>query len=76
MILAVDEEQKIKDWPAIVKLLWDEDSRMKVPLKVVLTGSSSLMTQKGTTESLIEGSKSCILLIGLILNAKKPSIFH
>ena len=53
VILAIDEVQKIKDWPAIVKLLWDEDSRMKVPLKVVLTGSSSLMIQKGATESLM-----------------------
>lgn len=26
-IFAVDEVQKIKDWPAIIKLLWDEDSR-------------------------------------------------
>jgi len=28
VILAIDEVQKIKDWSAIVKLLWDEDSRM------------------------------------------------
>lgn len=53
VILAIDEVQKIKDWSAIVKLLWDEDSRLAVPLKVVLTGSSSLLIQKGTTESLM-----------------------
>ncbi|HOU10110.1 MAG TPA: ATP-binding protein [Clostridiales bacterium] len=52
-ILVVDEIQKINKWSSIVKLLWDEDSRINVPLKVVLTGSSSLLLQKGLTESLM-----------------------
>ena len=52
-ILVVDEIQKIKQWSSIVKLLWDEDSRLKVPLKVILTGSSSLLLQKGLAESLL-----------------------
>lgn len=52
-ILVVDEIQKIGKWSSIVKLLWDEDSRLNVPLKVVLTGSSSLLLQKGLTESLM-----------------------
>ena len=52
-ILVVDEIQKIKDWSAIVKLLWDEDSRTRLPLKVILTGSSSLLLQKGLSESLM-----------------------
>ncbi len=52
-ILIIDEIQKINKWSSIVKLLWDEDSRLSVPLKVVLTGSSSLLLQKGPTESLM-----------------------
>ena len=52
-ILIIDEIQKINKWSSIVKLLWDEDSRLRVPLKVILTGSSSLLLQKGLTESLM-----------------------
>ena len=52
-ILVVDEIQKIENWSSIVKLLWDEDSRASGTLKVVLTGSSSLLLQKGLTESLM-----------------------
>jgi hypothetical protein len=52
-ILVIDEIQKINKWSSIVKLLWDEDSRLKVPLKVILTGSSSLLLQKGLAESLM-----------------------
>ena len=52
-IFVVDEIQKIKNWSSIVKLLWDEDNRLCVPLKVVLTGSSSLLLQKGLAESLM-----------------------
>lgn len=50
--LVVDEIQKIKSWAPIVKLLWDEDNRLHAPLKVILTGSSSLLLQKGLEESL------------------------
>lgn len=53
VLLVVDEIQKIKGWSPIVKLLWDEDSRLKTSLKVVLTGSSSLLLQKGFSESLM-----------------------
>jgi hypothetical protein len=52
-LLIVDEIQKIKGWSPIVKLLWDEDNRLRVPLKVVLTGSSALLIQKGLAESLM-----------------------
>ncbi|MDR3119991.1 MAG: AAA family ATPase [Clostridiales bacterium] len=52
-ILAIDEIQKVKKWSSIVKLLWDEDDRLRMPLKVVLTGSSSLLLQKGLAESLM-----------------------
>ena len=53
MILVIDEIQKIKDWSSAVKMLWDEDTRLHVPLKVILTGSSALLLQKGLTESLM-----------------------
>ena len=52
-ILAIDEIQKIDNWSGIVKLLWDEDTRLGTPLKAVLTGSSSLLFQKGLSESLM-----------------------
>jgi predicted AAA+ superfamily ATPase len=52
-ILVVDEIQKVPEWPSIVKLLWDEDTRSRSPLKTVLTGSSSLLLQKGLAESLM-----------------------
>jgi len=52
-ILVIDEIQKIKEWSSAVKMLWDEDTRLRVPLKVILTGSSALLLQKGLTESLM-----------------------
>jgi predicted AAA+ superfamily ATPase len=52
-VLVIDEIQKISNWSSIVKLLWDEDNRLFTPLKVVLTGSSSLLLQKGLSESLM-----------------------
>jgi predicted AAA+ superfamily ATPase len=51
-ILVVDEIQKIPGWSEIVKRLWDEDSRSKRELKVLLLGSSRLLLQTGLTESL------------------------
>ena len=52
LILAIDEIQKVPHWPSMVKLLWDEDTRKKIPVKVILTGSSSLLIQKGLNESM------------------------
>jgi len=52
VILAIDEVQKISQWSSMVKFLWDEDSRKKNQLKVILLGSSSLLIQKGLSESL------------------------
>jgi len=52
-VLVIDEIQKISNWSSIVKLLWDEDSRLQIQLKVVLTGSSTLLLQKGLNESLM-----------------------
>ena len=51
-LLIIDEIQKIPNWSEIVKKLWDEDSFNKLPLKVILLGSSRLLLQQGLTESL------------------------
>lgn len=51
-VLAIDEVQKIENWSETVKKLWDEDGRSKTPLKVIISGSSRLLLQKGLTESL------------------------
>jgi predicted AAA+ superfamily ATPase len=51
-VFVIDEIQKIPQWSAMVKLLWDEDTRKKKSLKIILTGSSSLLLQKGIKESL------------------------
>lgn len=51
-VLVLDEVQKVKGWSEVVKRLWDEDTWGGVPLLVVLTGSSSLLLQKGYSESL------------------------
>lgn len=51
-LLVIDEVQKIDGWSETVKGLWDEDSRTKTAIKVLLLGSSSLTLQTGLTESL------------------------
>ena len=51
-ILAIDEIQKITNWREVVKKLWDEDTRAKQNIKVILLGSSRLLLQQGLTESL------------------------
>ena len=51
-LLVLDEVQKIPAWSETVKRLWDEDTAEKVPLHVVLLGSSPLLVQRGLTESL------------------------
>lgn len=50
--LIIDEVQKIKAWPNVVKGLWDADQRVHLPLKVVLSGSSSMLIRKGLEDSL------------------------
>lgn len=51
-VLALDEVQKIPGWSETVKRLWDEDTRARRPLKVVLLGSAPLLVQQGLSESL------------------------
>jgi uncharacterized protein len=51
-VLVLDEVQKAIGWSESVKRLWDEDTRAKRPIKVVLLGSAPLLVQQGLTESL------------------------
>ena len=51
-LLVLDEIQKIPGWSETVKRLWDEDTRARRRLKVVLLGSSPLLIARGLTESL------------------------
>ena len=52
-VLVLDEIQKVNGWTNIVKGLWDADQRTKTNLKVVLSGSSSLLLRKGLEDSLM-----------------------
>ena len=51
-LLVLDEVQKVSGWSEAVKRLWDEDTRKRVKLRVVLLGSTPLLIQRGLTESL------------------------
>jgi len=51
-LLVLDEIQKIVGWSETVKRLWDEDSYGRLPLHVIILGSSQLLLQQGLTESL------------------------
>lgn len=51
-VLVLDEVQKIGDWSAIVKGLWDEDRRWGDRVRAVILGSAPMLMQQGLTESL------------------------
>ena len=51
-LLVVDEVQMVSQWSAVIKELWDEDEWSGIDLRVVLSGSSSLLLQKGLREGL------------------------
>ncbi len=51
-VLVFDEIQKIPDWSATIKGLWDADRARSVPLHVVVLGSAPLPMQSGLSESL------------------------
>jgi predicted AAA+ superfamily ATPase len=51
-ILVLDEVQKIPNWSETVKRMWDEDTRKRRPLKVVLLGSAPMLIARGLSESL------------------------
>jgi uncharacterized protein len=51
-VLVLDEAQKVSGWSETVKRLWDEDTRKRRPIKLVLLGSAPLLMQRGLSESL------------------------
>ena len=51
-VLVLDEIQKIPGWSDTVKRLWDEDTRSRRPLRVVLLGSAPLLIAQGLADSL------------------------
>lgn len=52
VILVLDEVQKVAHWSDQIKGFWDEDTRKNRNIQVVILGSSSLLIQRGLTESL------------------------
>ena len=51
-LLVLDGIQKIPHWSSVVKGLWDEDTRKKRQVKVVLLGSAPMLIRRGLAESL------------------------
>ncbi len=51
-VLILDEIQKMPGWSESVKRLWDEDTRARCSLRVVVLGSAPLLVQVGLTETL------------------------
>lgn len=51
-LLVIDEVQLVDQWASVVKALWDEDAWTEIDLRVVLSGSSSLLLKKGLAEGL------------------------
>jgi len=51
-LLIIDEVQKIPHWSDMIKSLWDQDSRNRTNLSVMISGSSPWLMQKGMSESL------------------------
>lgn len=51
-LLIIDEIQKINNWSEYVKKEWDKDRTNKINLRVILLGSSTLLIDKGLSESL------------------------
>ena len=52
VLLILDEVQKVTGWSEVVKDLWDTACRENEGLQVIILGSSSLLIQKGLSESL------------------------
>ena len=52
VLLVLDEVQKIHRWAEVVKGLFDEDHRKRLPIRAVLLGSAALILQKDAQESL------------------------
>jgi len=55
---ALDEIQKIPAWSETVKRCWDEDTRKKHPLKVILLGSARFSSRKALPKAWLVGSRA------------------
>jgi len=53
VVLSLDEVQLVPEWSSLVKTLWDEDTAADRDIRVILTGSSSLLIRQGLAESLM-----------------------
>lgn len=53
VVLCIDEIQKVPGWARQVKSLYDRDRINGTPVRVVLSGSSSLLLHKGMEDSLM-----------------------
>lgn len=51
-LFIIDEVQKIPHWSELIKSLWDQDTRNRTNLFVMILGSSPWLVQKGLAESL------------------------
>lgn len=51
-LLIIDEVHKYHQWENTIKARWDEDTRERVNLKVLILGSAPLLIKKGLSESL------------------------
>ncbi len=52
-LLIFDEIQKVYGWSPVIKKLYDDDKYSGANVRVVILGSSSLLMQRGLTESLM-----------------------
>ena len=53
VVFCIDEAHKVPGWARQVKGLYDRDRREGIPVRVVLSGSSSLLLHKGMEDSLM-----------------------
>jgi uncharacterized protein len=51
-VFVIDEIQKVPQWSATIKGLWDQHSAEHLPMHLVLLGSAPLLMQQGLSESL------------------------
>lgn len=51
-LVVIDEIQKVPNWSESIKKIWDNDTINKNNIKFIILGSSTLLLQKGLSESL------------------------
>lgn len=68
VLLVIDEIQLVTQWSGVVKELWDEDTWAERDVRVVLSGSSSVLIKKGLRKVSRGDSRSFVPRIGRIKN--------